>query len=144
MGNRKFAFYGGLFMILMGLLAFMPGLSWNSHLLPALFVNESYGMFLGYFPMNILNKAALIVFGVAGVAVSYSSNVQPSVFFARIVFIVMGLLAILGMFPETNSLYGYWPLFSGEILAHGVLALFGGYFGYVVNMRVRKEVDARV
>jgi hypothetical protein len=45
----------------------------------------------------------------------------------------MGALALIGLFPQTNTLFGYWPLFGFEIIAHGIFALIGGYYGYIAN-----------
>ena len=42
----------------------------------------------------------------------------------------MGIAALLGLFPQTNTLFGYWPLFGGEIWAHGIFALLGGFLGH--------------
>ncbi|MEK7358297.1 MAG: DUF4383 domain-containing protein [Bdellovibrionota bacterium] len=143
MGVRKFALIGGAVMLAMGVLALIPGLSSIRTSLPALNIETSYGLFLGFFPMNILNKLALILFGVTGVAASRMDSVEPSVQFSRTVCVVMGVLAVLGVFPATDTLGGYWPLFGGEVTAHGVFAILGGYFGYGVPARARRDVEAR-
>ncbi|MEQ1877512.1 MAG: hypothetical protein ABL958_12775, partial [Bdellovibrionia bacterium] len=56
--------------------------------------------------INNNHKLALIGFGIWGVAASRMDLVEPSVLFSRVVAIVMGLLAVLGIFPETNTLMG--------------------------------------
>lgn len=134
MHTKNFALISGLVMLMMGLIAFFPTLNVVEGL-PPISVNTSYGMFLDLFPMNIFNKLALIIFGIAGVW-AYSTahrNFHYSLMFSKTVFWVMGVLAVLGLLPQTNTLFGYWPLFGFEIIAHGIFALLGGYYGYVVT-----------
>ncbi len=137
--TRKFALIGGWIMLAMGVLSFIPALSQANALLPALKVDTSYGLFLSYFPMNIFNKVALVLFGAAGVLVSSLPNVIAAVKFSRVVCIVMGVLAVVGLIPSMNTFFGYWPLFRGEVLAHGVFAILGGYYGYVIPARIYKR-----
>lgn len=132
--TRNFALIAGMVMMMMGLIAFVPTLNITEGL-PLIKVNTSYGMFLDVFPLNIFNKVALILFGVAGIACyfSKSSSTHYSIIYAKVVFWVMGALAILGIIPMTNTLFGYWPLFGFEIFAHGIFAIAGGYYGYVIH-----------
>jgi hypothetical protein len=133
MNARNYAMVGGTIMLVMGVLAFVPMLNAVPLIsLPSLWVNTSYGLFLGVLPMNIFNKLALIAFGIAGILAANAEirSVRKSVLWSRAVFYVMGIAAILGMFPLTNTLYGYWPLFGGEVWAHGIFAVLGGYYGY--------------
>ncbi len=132
MSTRNFALIGGIVMLAMGCLALVPTLNSGMDSLPVLYVNTSYGLFLDLFPMNIFNKIALILFGLAGMSCYFAKDsIHYSILFSKIVFWVMGALAILGLFPQTNTLSGYWPLFGYEVLAHGVFAVIGGYFGYL-------------
>jgi hypothetical protein len=133
MHTKNFALIGGLVMLMMGLIAFLPSLNVVEGL-PPIYLNVSYGMFLDMFPLNILNKLALILFGAFGVGAYFAKeNLKYSIMFSKVVFWVMGALAVLGLFSETNTLFGYWPLFGFEIIAHGIFALLGGYFGYVAT-----------
>lgn len=136
MSSKKFALAGGSVMLLWGLFALIPTLSVYNQSLPELKLSASYGYFLGIFPMNILNKVALIFFGAAGIACSNASwtgerVLSPSVIWSRVVLYAMAFLAILGMFVQTNTFGGYWPLFGSEIWFHSLWAVLGGYFGYV-------------
>ncbi|MBY0414583.1 MAG: DUF4383 domain-containing protein [Bdellovibrionales bacterium] len=131
---KNFSLLAGLFMLMMGIISFFPPLNVTEGI-PALNVNLSYGMFLDMFPMNIFNKVALIAFGIAGVMAYMRTyhSLYYSILFSKTVFWVMGLLAILGLFPETNTLIGNWPLFGFEIIAHGSFALLGGYYGFIAT-----------
>lgn len=134
MSIKKFALMGGSVMVLMGLFALVPASMVYSNDLPGLYVDSGYGYFLGVFPMNILNKLALLFFGTVGIACGSTgslSDMRASIIWSRVVLFTMGSLAILGMFPQTNTLGGYWPLFGNEVWFHAVFAVMGGYFGFI-------------
>jgi hypothetical protein len=147
MHPRQFALISGIFMLLFGVAALLPSLSTApaDAGLPILNLETSYGHFLGFFPMNIINKLVLIAFGVAGIYCANLPNTSlpASIKFSRWVFAVMGVAAILGLLPATNTLNGYWPLFGGEVVMHAVLALLGGYFGFVLSSRAMEENHRR-
>lgn len=136
---RRFALIGGAIMLAIGLISLIPALQGTVERLPVLNVETSYGLFLGLFPMNIFNKAALIIMGLAGVSAASSpfTSLPMSIHFSRLVFMVMAVLAVLGIIPATNTLFGYWPLFGNEIIFHGVFALVGAYYGYALSAKVR-------
>lgn len=142
MHPKRFAFIGGAFMILLGVLAFIPTLSSYGPELPALRIEQSYGLFLGLFSMNILNKLALLGFGVAGVIASRSPTraLPASIAYARTLGFTMGVMALLGIVPATSTLFGYWPLYGWQVGLHAILAVFGAYFGYVFTGRVADEM----
>lgn len=135
---RKFALYGGLVMFLIGAISLIPALAGTADGLPALQNENSYGLFLGLFPMNICNKMALMLVGLGGIASATSTytSLPASIWFSRAVLYLFGAAAILGILPETNTLYGYWPLFGGEVWLHGIFAAVGGYFGYALSSQV--------
>ena len=141
MNPRKFALYGGIVMLGMGVVSLIPNLVGSLDGLPVLNLNQSYGNFLNLFPMNIVNKVLLVIFGVAGIwAANLKGNSLPrSILFSRVVFFVMGAAAILGLFPQTNTFFGYWPLFGFEALAHMVFAVLGLYFGYALSQKANEK-----
>ena len=141
MSARKFALYGGITMFLMGFVSIIPGLEGSSAGLPELKIETSYGLFLGLFPMNILNKIALIVFGIAGIAAGRPADTSYPIHYSRMVFFVMGLAALLGVYDSTDTLFGYWPLFGGEIIAHGIFAVIGGICGFIPSHHTKQEIS---
>lgn len=144
MNPKKFALVGGIVMLAMGVIALIPSFSTVDGLVP-LRLETSYGYFLNLFPMNIINKAALIIFGVAGILAANARNtaLPKSIWFARTVFVVMGVAAILGMFRATDTMNGYWPLFGGEVWAHGIFAILGAYFGFALSSEAASRNAAR-
>lgn len=126
MNSKKFALYGGSIMVFLGVVSLIPGLEGSTAGLPALKVDTSYGLFLNMFPLNIFNKIALIAFGIEGIITGRSKHTAYSLTYGSLVFFVMGALSLLGLFPQTNTLGGLWPLFGGEVIAHGLFAITAG------------------
>lgn len=135
---RRYALIGGIVMLAMGLLSLIPQLSsFSDQALPILKVEASYGLFLGLFAMNIFNKIALIILGVAGIwaAEAKFNSLPMSIWFSRAAFVILGVLCILGLFPQTNTLFGYWPLFGYTALVHAVFAVVGAYYGFALSYK---------
>ena len=138
MHPRQFAFYGGLFLLIFGLMAFFPALSpLPDHGLTPLDVNASYGAFLRIFPMNIFNKFFLAILGASGwIASSMEYTELPhSIHFSRTVFWTMAPLALLGLTPGAQTLFGFCPLYGPMVAFHAIFAAFGAYHGYVMPIR---------
>lgn len=132
MDPKRFALIGGTTMLTMGAASFIPQLSTpprKAHL-PRLKVKTSYGKFLGLFPLNVFNKTALCLFGIAGIVASRARSDRPARLYAKAVAISMGPLAILGLIPRTKTLFGVWPLFGAEVVTHGTFAAMGARAGF--------------
>ncbi len=142
---KNFALIAGLIMVTMGFISFLPTTNVTEGL-PPLNMNLSYGMFLDLFPMNIFNKVTLIAFGTGGLWAYFTTknNLHYSVMFSQMVFWIMGSLSLLGLFPQTNTLFGYWPLFGFEIIVHGIFALIGGYYGYIAEQDQELHMPRRM
>ena len=139
MHPRRFALIGGLIMLAIGALAFVPALSQYPTWLPRLNVETSYGQFLGLVVMNVFTKVALIAFGIAGILASRAptTSLPSSIKWSRWVFFVMAPLAVLGLVPATNTLFGYWPIFGNHVWVSGIFAVLGAYFGFALPARAK-------
>lgn len=137
MNAKNFALVGGVVMLVIGALSLIPAFTGLAFGLPILKIETSYGLFLGVFPLNIVNKAILIGLGLWGIAAASDPvlSIPRSVSFSRWVFLLSAVFVVLGLFPQTNTLFGYAPLFGAGIWLHGVMALLGGIFGYSVVKR---------
>lgn len=139
MHPREFAFYGGIVMVVVALLAMVaPG---SAAMLPPLNLETSYGLFLGLIPMNIVNKLAILLFGVAGIVCSRVPNreLPTSIWYARVTMVAMAVLAVLGLFPQTDTLGGYWPLFGNNVGLYALVAVISGYFGFALSSKVNVD-----
>jgi hypothetical protein len=143
---RRFALVGGIVMLLIGVIALLPNMVGSMEGLPLLKVENSYGLFLGLFAMNIFNKVALIVLGLGGIfaASARFTSLPASIHYSRLVFFFAGVLTILGLFQQTNTLNGYWPLFGNDMWLHAAMTALGGYFGFALTSKVPdQKVDAK-
>ena len=139
MRPKQFALIAGIFMALIGVLAFIPSLNVvPAQGMPQLNVDSSYGLLFGYVPMNALNKIILIVMGLVGIAVSMApaTALPGSIRWSRILFVMMGVLAIMGIFPQTYTFFGIMPLYGWDVVTHAAFALLGAYYGYALTARV--------
>ncbi len=131
---RRYALVVGVIYVVVALISLLPAFSTRPADFPPLRLDVSYGLFLGLFAQNIVNKLALLAFGVAGIAVATTGTrdqaEERSVLYARAVFAIMGLAAILGFSPATWTFFGLWPLWGNEVLLHAANALLGAYFGF--------------
>lgn len=141
MSAKKFALYGGVIMFFLGLLSLFPGLEGSSIDLPDIKVEVSYGRFLGLFPMNVFNKIILIIFGISGIVAGRVTDSSYSIHFSRVVFFFMGTVTFFGFYNATNTLNGYMPLFSGDIVLHGVLAVIGGICGFIPSKTTKQQIS---
>lgn len=138
MNPRIFALFGGLALLIIGVLSLVPQLVGPMTDLPRLAVETSYGNFLGLFPMNIFNKVAAIVLGAAGVwaAQAKGRSLPMSIHYSRAMFALAGILAVLGLFPATNTLFGYWPLFGNNVWSSALFSVLGAFFGFALTAKV--------
>ena len=139
MHPKGFALTVGIVFLILGVLAFLPSVQMvpDVGLIP-LKLEAGYGLAFGLFAMNVINKLVLIAFGLMGL-LAYNSkftSLPASIKYSRLVFAVMGALSILGMIPQTNTLFGYVPLYGNLVWEHGVFSLMGAYFGYALSSMV--------
>lgn len=106
--------FGAIF-IVVGALGFVPPLVPNGNL-------------LGLFPVNAVHNLVHVGLGVWGVVAGIS--LAAAVIYFRGIAIIYGLLAILGLIPATNTLFGLAPIHGADVLLHAVLALVAAYLGF--------------
>jgi Domain of unknown function (DUF4383) len=127
----------GVFYILVGLLGFIPGLLSLPDDAPVLMVDAGYGYLLGLFPVNLISNLVHMAIGVSGLIASFGLAL---VFFQQIVTTFLAVLAILGLFPVVNSIFGIMPLFGNNIWLHFFTALFAHIAGlYLIILEEKKR-----
>lgn len=136
MATRYFALIAGILFSIIGLMGFVPNFLAAPAAAPQLGVTEGYGYLLGLFPVNVVHNLAHLALGVWGVAAF--SRFDRARTFARASTIIYAILAVLGLFPSTHTLFGAMPLFGHDVWLHSGIALVSAYFGYV-----RDRIDVR-
>ena len=67
-----------------------------------------YGYLLGLFPVNVLHSAVHLAIGVWGLSAWRSTT--NALVFARVLAIFYGALAVMGIIPGMNTLFGALPI----------------------------------
>jgi hypothetical protein len=128
---RAFALVFGIAYLLVGILGFIPGLNQHHADLPPIAVDSFYGRLLGLFPVNILHNIVHIAIGLWGIA--SSRTVGAARLFGKGLAIFYGLLAVLGLIPGANTLFGLVPIFGHDVWLHALSALIAAYFGFIAR-----------
>lgn len=129
MGARYFALISGIVYILLGIFGFIPGMVATPGATgPAVVIKAGYGYLLEAFPVNIVHNLVHIAIGIWGVA-AYRSYIK-SRSYGRGLAIFYGVLAIMGLLPVLNTVFGLMPIFGHDVWLHGVTAAIAGYFGF--------------
>jgi len=93
-----------------------------------------YGYLLGLFPVNILHSAVHIAIGAWGL-MAWRGMASAKVF-ARSLTLFYGALAVMGLIPGMNTLFGMLPMYGHDVWLHAGTAVVAAYFGW------RSEVSA--
>jgi Domain of unknown function (DUF4383) len=93
-----------------------------------------YGYLVGLFPVNVLHSAVHLAIGAAGVTAWQLDHVwhrmtSPKMY-SRALTILYGALAVLGVIPGMNTLFGLVPLHGHDVWLHAGTAAIAGYFGW--------------
>jgi uncharacterized membrane protein YuzA (DUF378 family) len=138
MDVRRFALIAGIIYLIVGIAGFIPALiqppTANA---PQLAVDALHGRLLGLFPVNILHTLVHLAIGIWGVV--GAKSLGASVFFSRSLAVIYGLLAVMGLIPGLNTMFGLVPLHSHDIWLHAGTALIAAYFGFAAKHATRTE-----
>ena len=123
MAIKRFTLVLGIFLVVAGILGFIPGVvSFPVHDM------NDVGYLFGLFPINALHNLVHIALGVW--AIGASSTVDNARKFNQANAVIYGLLAVFGIIPGLNTMFGLVPLYSHDIWLHAGIAIVSGYFGY--------------
>jgi Domain of unknown function (DUF4383) len=118
----------GTVFVVVGILGFAPPLTPNGNL-------------LGLFPVNAIHNLVHIALGIWGLVAS--GTFSGALFYMRGLTVVYLLLAILGLFPATNTLFGLAPIHGADVALHGLLAVLTAYCGFGPPSRAGVQVPGR-
>jgi hypothetical protein len=130
MNIRTFALVYGIVFALIGIAGFVPQLLTPHDMVEhELAVDQGAGNLLGLFPVNLLHNLVHLAFGAWGLLVYRSRD--ASIAYARTIAIVYAVLAIMGIVPGLDTVFGLVPLHGNDIWLHALLAGGAAYFGFV-------------
>ena len=120
--------YGVAFLV-MGVCGFIPGpLVQQTDPNHTLHVNAFEGYLFGLFHVNALHSAVHVLFGVLGLLMARSFRTARG--YLQLVAVSYILLAVLGLIPGTNTLFGLVPLHGNDVWLHLALALPAAIVGF--------------
>jgi hypothetical protein len=145
MRTATFALIFGIAYLAAGLLGLIPAalMSPPADAAPTRFT-FLYGYLLGLFPVNILHSAVHIAIGAWGI-MAWRGTASPHVF-ARSLAIFYGVLAVMGLIPGMNTLFGMLPMHGHDVWLHAGTAAVAAYFGWwysEVSMERRSAMPDR-
>jgi hypothetical protein len=129
MKTTTFALIFGIAYLAAGLLGMVPAaLQPPPADAPATTFTVLYGYLLGLFPVNVLHSAVHLAIGAWGIA-AWSRSVS-AVGYARSLAVLYGLLAVMGLVPGLNTVFGLIPIHSHDVWLHAGTAVIAAYFGW--------------
>ena len=129
MTARTFALIFGIAYLGAGLLGLLPGMLTPPPAdAPPLRVDAMNGMLLGLFHVNLLHTLVHFAIGAWGLA-AYMGWSQPRLY-ARSLAVLYGALAIMGLVPGLNTLFGLVPLHGHDVWLHLGTAAVAAWFGW--------------
>lgn len=96
-----------------------------------------YGYLFGLFPVNVVHSALHVALGFWGVCAG--AQKCSAVAYARALAVLLGVLALLGLFPATNTLFGFMPIDGHDVWLHALTAVVAAHFGWRLPSRVRER-----
>ena len=108
-----------------------------------------YGYLGGVFAVNILHSVVHVIIGVWGIAAWHGHSLRNLKLYARTLAVLYGVLAVLGLIPEANTLFGLLPLHGHDVWLHAGTAALAAYFGWrseeavEIERRSAEDTDRR-
>ena len=129
MGTTQFAKLMGMLFIAVGLMGFIPPLvEAPQDFGMSMAVMMGYGYLIGLFPINILHNLVHLMIGAWGWTASRSWAGSRA--FARGLAVFYGALAVMGLIPGLNTMFGLIPIFGHDVWLHAGTAVLASYFGF--------------
>ncbi|AWK89086.1 DUF4383 domain-containing protein [Azospirillum thermophilum] len=115
-----------------GLLGFIPSMLSPPAAGDTLAIDSFHGLLLGLFPVNVLHNIVHLAFGLWAFF-AYFSGRLASRGYLRTVAVLYILLAVMGIIPGLNTLFGLVPLHGNDVWLHVLIAAVAGAVGYLVH-----------
>ncbi len=132
--GQYFALIVGILFVLVGIMGFIPGLLREPAVAPdaaGLAYTDGYGYLMGLFPVNVLHNIVHLLVG--GLGIFASLSLGSARLYSGVLALFYGSLALMGLFPVTQSTLGLIPIYGNDIWLHALTAAIAAYFGFFVK-----------
>ena len=134
--TQRFALIAGLVYLLIGIAGFFPSLLSAPDSTHPLSVRALNGELFGLFPVNLAHTLVHLAIGVWGLLVTRASA-DAGTFYARVLAIIFAVLAVMGLFPRLDTVFGLLPLHGHDIWLHAGTAAVAAYIGWYAQPEMR-------
>ena len=136
MPTKRFTVIAGFVYLLIGVAGFFPGLLAAPDTEHRLTVHALHGQLFGLFPVNLAHTLLHLTVGAWGVLASRASD-EACATYARVLAIIFAVLAVMGLFPRLDTVFGLMPLHSHDIWLHAGTAAAAAYTGWYAAQDMR-------
>lgn len=133
MTPRNFAFFSGIFFLIIGILGFIPSLLTApvTQPDPPMIVNSGYGYLFGLFPTNVIHNLVHVAVGIWGLNSARTSN--SSLFYCQTFTILYSLIVVMGIIPGLSTTFGLMPVFGGNVILNLIATALAAYCGFIAD-----------
>jgi hypothetical protein len=140
MRTATFALFFGIAYLSAGLVGLIPAALMPPPAdAPPTRFNFLYGYLLGLFPMNVLHSVVHLAIGAWGI-LAWRRLASLKVF-ARSLAIFFAALAVIGVIPAMNTLFGMLPIHGHDVWLHAGTAAVAAYFGWRTEVSVEHRAS---
>lgn len=132
--TKRFAMIAGIVYLLVGIAGFFPALLSPPDPNHNVTLHTLHGNLLGLFPVNVAHTLVHLAIGIWGVMAARTDS--AAITYARSLAIIYAVLAVMGLFPTLDTVFGLLPLHSNDIWLHAGTAAIAAYFGWYASQRV--------
>ena len=141
MTTRNFALWIGIAYLAAGVLGFVPmAVRPAPDVGPALAVTAFSGYLFGLFPVNFMHNLVHLAIGAWGVAAARTAGGART--YSKSLAVFYGLLAVMGLIPALNTLFGLAPIHGHDVWLHALTAVAAAYFGWVAAPERAPKISA--
>lgn len=142
MKTTTFALIIGIVYLAVGVLGFIPAaLQPPPPDAPPTTFTLLYGYLIGLFPVNVVHSIVHLAIGAWGVLAARGTTAAQM--YSRSLAIIYGLLAVMGLIPGMNTLFGMLPMHGNDVWLHAGTAAVAAYFGWREVKKERRSMADR-
>jgi hypothetical protein len=93
------------------------------------------GNLFGWYHLNVILSGLYVLVGVLGLLMTY--RLTDGQLYAKFVTVIFAVLALMGAFAPTSTLFGLAPLHGGDVALHTFIALIAFTFAFLMPATIQ-------